>query len=107
MHVRHDGIDVLRFFFRWIGVVHPDVADAIELVRNPEIQADRFGMTDMKIAVWLGWKTSHDLGVVSRPQILRHNFADKIGWRRSDGQFSHCNCATVADESADRQLLRR
>ena len=107
MHVLHDGIDVLRFLFRRVGVVHSNVADAIELVRNPEIQANRLGMTDMKIAVGFRRKTSFYPGVFSCPQILRHNFADEIGWSWSNSQFGHCNCTTVADESADRQLLRR
>ena len=107
MHVFHDGIDVLRFLFRRVGVVHSNVADAIELVRDPEIQANRLGMTDMKIAVGFRRKTSLYPGVFSCPQILRHNFADEIGWSWSNSQFGHCNCTTVADESADRQLLRR
>src|SRR6266404_2304035 len=107
MHVGHDGIDVLRFFFRWVGVVHSDVADANELVRDPEIQADRLSMTDMKIAVWFRRKTSFYPGVFSCLQIIRHHLADEIGWSWSNSQFGHRNGTTVADESADRQLLRR
>ena len=87
--IGHDGIDILGFFLGRIGVVHPNVADAVELVRDPEVQADRLGMTDVKITIRLRWKAGDNLGVVSSPQIIRHNLADEVGRSGNISGFVH------------------
>ena len=53
MHVGHDRLDIFRFFLGRIGVVHADVANPAKLVRDPELQTDRFRVTDMEITVRL------------------------------------------------------
>src|SRR5437667_1495312 len=68
-HVRHDGIDILGFFFCGISVVHSYVANAAELARNPEIETDRFRVADMEITVRLRRKTGMDLSVIPSPNI--------------------------------------
>ena len=88
MHIGHDGINVLSFLFRRIGVVHSNVTDAVELMRDPEVQADRLGVTNMKISVRFRRKTRDNLAVFSSTQVIRYNVADKIRWNIS---FRHMN----------------
>ena len=51
-----DRVDVFDIFLRRIGVVESKIANAVIELRKPEVQADRFRMPDMKIAVRLGRK---------------------------------------------------
>ena len=104
MHIGHDGIDILGFFLDRIGVVHPNVAEAIELVCDPEVQADRLGMPDMKITVGLRWKAGDNPGVFSGSQIFRHDVADKIGGSWRIGGFVHANFLKASERRVDRQL---
>jgi hypothetical protein len=56
------------------------MADAARgVIRYAEIQADRFRVTDMEIAVWLGGKTRNDLTtVLASCAIGSHDVADKV-----------------------------
>ena len=79
MNIGHDRIDILGFFFRRVGVVHADVADAAELVRDAEIQTDRFRMADVQVTIRLRRETRPNFSVLPRANILRDNVANKIG----------------------------
>jgi hypothetical protein len=49
------------------------------VIRYAEIQADRFRVTDMEIAVWLGGKTRNDVTtVLAGCAIGSHDVADKV-----------------------------
>ena len=74
------ALDVFRIFGGWIGVVESQVANAARgVIRDTEIQADRFRMTDMEIAVRLGWKARHDsAAMLAGCAIGSHDVADKI-----------------------------
>ena len=76
--------------FVGIGVVHPDVANAAEFVRDAEVQADRFGVADMQIAVRLRRETGANLRVLSAANIFRDDVADKV--RRSWIIDRCCHC---------------
>ena len=90
MHVGHDRIDVFGLFLGRVGVVHPHVADAAELVRDAEVEADRLGVADVEIAVRLGRETGVDARVLSAPHIFCHDIADEIGWSGIlVGRFGH------------------
>ena len=65
MDVGHDGIDIFDLFLGRVGVVHPQVADAAEFARDAEVEADRFGMADVEIAVRLRRETGVDPRVLS------------------------------------------
>ena len=95
MHIGHDGIDILGFFLGRISVVHPNVADAVKLVCDPKIQADRLGVTDVKITVRLRRKARDNSGVLAGPQIIRHNIADEVGGGLIGGRDRHRNRAKV------------
>ena len=51
--VLHDGIDVLLLFLFGVGVVEAEIGLAAEFRGEAEIQADRFGVADVQIAVRL------------------------------------------------------
>ena len=87
--IGHDRVDVFGLFLRRVGVVHPDVADAAELVGDAEIEADRFGVADVKIAIWLRRKTCPNLRMAAGFQIFDHDVADEIGWGRVVRRLSH------------------
>ena len=77
-----DRIDVLGFLFRWIRVVEAQIAFAAEFVGQSEIQVNRFGVADVKIAVRLRWKAGVNATLVlTGLQIAQNDVADKIRWR--------------------------
>lgn len=50
-----------------------------------KIQADRLGMTDVQVTVWLGWEAGHGAFMLTRRKVFVDDFADKVfGWRRRD-----------------------
>src|SRR6185312_13832706 len=63
---------------RGVGVVEAQAAMAAELRGNAEIERNRLGVADMKIAVGLGRKARHDALVLSGGKILRDDIAEEI-----------------------------
>src|SRR5690606_23153991 len=57
VHVVSNGVDVLLPFFARVGIVEPQVRLASELLCDSEIEADRFCVSDVQIAVRLRRKT--------------------------------------------------
>jgi hypothetical protein len=78
MHVSHDRLDIFGFFLYRIGIVHADVANAGELARDPEVEANRFRVADMKVTIGLRRKTSADLFVFARAEVVRDDLANEI-----------------------------
>ena len=99
MHIGHDRIDILRFFFRRVGVVHANVADAAEFVGDAEVQANRFGVADVEIAVRLWRKTCLNFRPSAAANVLRHDIADEVGRSGSVGRRSH-----VAGEATEQDV---
>ena len=56
-----DRIDVFDIFFDRVGVVEAQVALAAEFTGDAEIDGDRFSMTDVQIAIRLGWEAGCDM----------------------------------------------
>ena len=77
-HVALDGVDIFLFFLGRVGVVETQIAVAAEFLGDAEIQADRFGMADMQIAVRLRRKAGDDCLMPAGSQIGAHDVADKI-----------------------------
>ena len=57
-NVVHDRIDVLHLFFFRVGVIKSQVALSAVLFGNSEVETDRFGVSDVQIAVRFRRKTS-------------------------------------------------
>ncbi len=60
LYIFFDRFDILRIFLQRIRIVKAQMRPAAEFVRQLEIQADRFGVSDMQIAVGLRRKPGHD-----------------------------------------------
>ncbi len=60
LDVFFDGVDVFVVFFFRVGVVETQVAQTVVNIRQTEVQADGFGVSDMQIAVGFGRKTGLD-----------------------------------------------
>ncbi len=86
LYVGDDRIHILDFFVGGIGVIHAEVANAAELAGDPKIQANRFRMADVQIAVGFRWETSVDLRIRVTTDVRRNDIADEIrGTRRRLG----------------------
>lgn len=75
-----NGLDIFKVFGGWIGVVESQMADAARgVIRDAEVQTNRFRVTDMEIAVWLGWETRNDTTTVfACCTIGSDDVADKV-----------------------------
>ena len=82
----HDGVDVLHVFLDGIGIVETEVAAAAVLPRQPEIQINGFGVSDVEVAVRFGRKARYDAAVVfPRFNVAVNNAFDKV----AGNGFSH------------------
>src|SRR5262249_9502381 len=77
-HVALDRGDVLDVFLGRIGVVVTQVAGALVVTRDPEVQAERLRVADGEIAVGVGGEPRRGLGVPPRGQILVDDVADEV-----------------------------
>jgi hypothetical protein len=69
-------------------------ADAAELAGDAEVEADRFGVADVEVAVGLGWKAGVDLGILLLRDVGGDDVADKVG-RRGRGGFRALGFSSV------------
>ena len=75
-----DGIHILHIFLDRICVIKAEIAQAVVLLCQAEIQADGLGMANMKIAIWLWWKTGMNaFAVTTIFQVVIYFILDKIG----------------------------
>ena len=75
--VRNGLFELLAFLFG-VGVVEAHIALAGIVARHPEVEADRFGMADMQIAVGLGREAGHDALMTPFAQVVFDDVADKV-----------------------------
>ncbi len=80
-----DGVDILHVFFGRICVVEAEMAASAVISRQPEIETDGLGVTDVEVAVGLGRKSGDDVPVLAGPQILVNDGADEVGRLRRLG----------------------
>jgi len=75
-----NGLYIFRIFGGRIGIVKSQVADAAwGVVCQAEVQADRFRVADMEIAVRLRWKARHDSAAMfASGEISGYYPADKV-----------------------------
>jgi len=75
-----NGLDIFRILGGRIGVVESQMADPTRgVICYAEVQADRFRMTDMEVAIWLGGKACNDMTtVLASCAIGSHDVADKV-----------------------------
>src|SRR5205085_2804389 len=77
-NVALDRVDVFLLLLCRIGVVKAQMAAPAKLGRIAEIDPDRLGVSDMKVAVGLGRKPGDDLADAVGGEIGRDDIADKV-----------------------------
>ena len=87
VHVLGDGIHVLDVFLRWVGVIHAEVANAAELARDAEVQADAFGVADVEVTIRLRRKTGVNLRIFFLADMFGDDVTNEIRRRRGGGGF--------------------
>src|SRR5699024_1524287 len=87
LNVVFDRIDILDIFFYRVSVVETQVALAFIVLGDPEVQADRFRMANMQIAIRLRRETGVYCGVLTTGQIFIDDLTDKVS--RADFGLTH------------------
>ena len=62
--VGQDGIHILHLFFAGVGVIEPEVADAVVIGGQAEVEADGLGVADVEVAVGLRRKARDHPAVI-------------------------------------------
>src|SRR5262249_26044038 len=80
-----------------------------EVARDPEVQADRLGVTDVQVAVRFGGKARTHRGMLAALQVSDDDLADEVGSRR-DGRWRfraliHRRGSPVWDPAMDNSFL--
>jgi hypothetical protein len=76
--ISFDRINEFLLLFQWICVVEAQIAVPAEFLRNAEIEADRFCVPDVQVAVRLGRETGDNATVASGRQVGPDNVANEI-----------------------------
>src|SRR6185503_3787780 len=81
-HVALDRLDVLDVLGERVAVVEAQVAPAAEVARQPEVEADRLGVADVRVAVGLGREAGDDARVAAGREVGANDVANEILARR-------------------------
>ena len=74
-----DSFHIFVVFLLRVGVVHAEIADSTELLRNSEVHGDGFGVSDVEIAVGLGRETRLEAAAVATgSEVVFYDLLDKI-----------------------------
>ncbi len=84
-HIVLDGIGVLDVFLGRIGIVEAEVAAPAVLIGDAEVEADRLGMPDVQVAVWLGRKPGDDGAKPAAAEVVLDDLPDEV--TRPGGSF--------------------
>ena len=87
-----DRVDIFLLFLGRICVIEPQMAASAELSGDAEIQADRLGMTDVEIAIWLRRKAGNDLFDATGVKIALDDVTNKIAARFGRTRVASCLC---------------
>src|SRR5262245_41715967 len=87
-HITLDRVDVFLFLLGRVGVVETQMAATAELFGDAKVETDRFGVTDMQIAVGLGRKAGHHRALPARilvgPDDVANEILSRLAGRRTD-----------------------
>ena len=78
LHVIFDGLNVFDVFFYWVGVIETQVALPLVILCDTKVQADRFGVTNVQVAIRLRRETRVDCGVLTTGQIFIDDLTNKV-----------------------------
>ena len=89
-----DGVDVLCILFRRIRIVKAQVAEAVVVLGQAEVQANRLGVTDVQVAIRLRWEARVDaLRVLAVLEVFFDHVLNEI--RRHRDLFCHLNSLLI------------
>ena len=94
LYVLLDGLHELDVFLRRVGVIEAQVALALIVTGDAEVQADGLGVADMEITVRLRRKTGMHALVLTAGQIFIDDLTDKVGWAARLAHGSPQKCVT-------------
>ncbi len=109
VHVVLDRLHVLRVFLARVGVVETQEGLAVVLFRHAEIEANRFGVPDMQVAVWLRREAGDDRIVFPAREVVGDDLANEIFGFGVVHLARVCliSCAITADALDFKGLLER
>jgi len=107
-HVVLHRLDVLDIFGDRIGVVEPQVAAAVEFLRDAEVQANRFDVADVRKPVRLRRKARGDLTAEAVGRgIVRNHFADEVATRGGRRGVVRRRCVRHGEANLVWRVLQR
>jgi len=77
-HIGLNRVDIFLLFLGRVGIVEAQVAATAEFLGHTEIEADRFRMANMEIAIGFGGKSRNHTFDASRIKIAANNIADEV-----------------------------
>ena len=80
-HRVDDRIDVFLLFLRRVGVVEAQVAHPAVVAREAEVEADRLGVAEVKVAVRLGRKARAHALVLAAGEVVFYDLTNEVGSR--------------------------
>src|SRR5215470_3283898 len=87
-----DGVFVLDVLFHGVRIVKTEMANAAILCGEAEIEADGFGMPDVKVAIGLWWEASnHSPAILAATAVLHDDLTQEIRSRRAGRILRQCN----------------
>ena len=89
MDVLLDGVDVLCVLFGGVGVIHPQVADALVLLRRAKVNGQRLAVADVEIPVGLRWEPGVNLFPLAAATGLQFLLNDAMNEIGAHGLFRH------------------
>ena len=78
LDVFFDGVNVFVVFFFGVGVVKTQVTQAVVNIRQTEVQADGFGVSDVQVAVGFWRETGLDGIVFAAFEVFFDEGADEV-----------------------------
>ena len=76
-----DRVDVFHLFLGGVGVVHAQVAAALEFQGEAEVEADRLGVADVEVAVGLRGEARGNRGVLAGGEVGVDDLLDEVAVR--------------------------
>src|SRR4051794_23953665 len=87
------GVDIFLLLLDRIGVVEPQMTAPAEHTGDAEIEADRFGVADMEIAVGFRREAGHHRFGAAAVEVGLDDVADEIAHRF--GGFATCTTCAI------------
>lgn len=69
-HHIQDRVHVFGVLFLWVRVIKAHVTSALKVLGQAKVDANAFGMSNVQVTIWLGWKASSDFGVIQVSCLL-------------------------------------